>query len=159
MNIRVGTKVPEFTLVDHDGNDFCIGDFIGKKNIVIYFYSKDGRPSCTKQACYFRDQYELFTEADAMLIGISSQTTDSHKKFKEKNKLNFTLLSDENNTVRKMFGVPSYKILSGRVTYIIDNRGRVSYVIRSKFNVKKHVIEATRVLREMKLYKLSSVWI
>jgi peroxiredoxin Q/BCP len=159
MIIRVGTKVPEFTLADQDGNDLCIKDFEGKKNIVIYFYTKDHARICTKQACYFRDHYELFTEADAVLLGISSQTVDSHKKFKEKHNLNFTLLSDENNAVRKMFGVPTLGMLSGRFTYIIDNHGKVSYVIRTQFNIKKHVDEATRILREMKLYRLSSVWI
>jgi peroxiredoxin Q/BCP len=159
MNLRVGTKIPEFTLADQDGKDVCIKDFIGKNNIVIYFYSKDHARACTRQACYFRDQKKTFIESEAVIFGISAQTSESHKRFKEKHQLNFPLLSDSNNEVRKMFGVPSYGIISGRVTFVIDNIGNVSYVIRSQFNVKKHVDESLRILHEMKLYRLSSVWI
>jgi len=159
MHIRVGTKIPEFTLADHEGNDLCIKDYIGMKNIVIYFYPNENTRACIKEACYFRDRYENFTVSDAVIFGIGSQSVENHKKFMEKYKLNFALLSDTNNTVRKMFGVPLLGIMSGRVTYIIDNGGRVSYVIRSQFNIKKHVDESVRILREMKLYRLSSVWI
>ncbi|MGD0711288.1 MAG: peroxiredoxin [Bacteroidales bacterium] len=148
--IEIGSEIPGFTLPDQDGKVFNIKDFIGKKNLVIYFYPKDDTPGCTKEACYFRDQYDVFKEADAMIIGISSQSVESHKKFAEKYNLDFTLISDENNTVRKMFGAFSLGILPGRVTYIIDKKGIVKYVFNSQTEATKHVDEALRILKEMK---------
>ena len=88
-------------------NYLIFNTVLGKKNLVIYFYPKDDSPGCTKEACYFRDQFEVFNEADAMIIGISGQSVESHKKFAEKYQLSFTLLSDEGNKIRKLFGVPT----------------------------------------------------
>jgi thioredoxin-dependent peroxiredoxin len=148
--IEVGSQIPEFTLPDQNGNEFNIKNITGKKNLVIYFYPKDDTPGCTKEACYFRDQYEVFNEVGAMIIGISSQSVTSHKKFAEKYNLNFTLLSDERNNVRKMFGVPSFAFLPGRVTYVIDKKGMVNYIFNSLSEATKHVDEALRILKEMK---------
>jgi len=148
--IGIGSKIPEFTLPDQDGKEFNIKDFIGKKNLVIYFYPKDDTPGCTKEACYFRDQYDIFNEVDAKIIGISSQSIKSHKEFAEKYKLNFTLLSDEKNKVRKLFGAFSLGVLPGRITYIIDKKGIVKYVFNSQTEATKHVDEALRILKEMK---------
>ena len=97
QKIEKGSKVPSFTLKDQDGKLFDIQSVLGKKNLVIYFYPKDDSPGCTKEACYFRDQFEVFNQADAMIIGISGQSVESHKKFAEKYHLSFTLLSDEGN--------------------------------------------------------------
>jgi len=148
--IEIGSKIPEFTLHDQNGKEFNVKDFIGKKNLVIYFYPKDDTPGCTKEACYFRDQYEIFNEADAMIIGISSQSVESHKKFAEKYKLSFTLLSDENSIIRKMFGAFSFGIVPGRVTYVVDKKGIVKYIFNSQTEATKHVDEALRILKEMK---------
>jgi len=148
--IEIGSEIPEFTLPDQDGKEFHVKDFIEKKNLIIYFYPKDDTPGCTKEACYFRDLYEDFNDAGAMIIGISSQSVVSHKKFAEKYKLNFTLLSDENSKIRKMFGVPSFGILQGRVTYVVDKKGIVNYIFNSQTEATKHVDEALRILREMK---------
>ena len=148
--IEIGSKIPEFTLPDQNGKEFNVKDFIGKKNLVIYFYPKDDTPGCTKEACYFRDQYEIFNEADAMIIGISSQSVESHKKFAEKYKLSFTLLSDENSIIRKMFGAFSFGIVPGRVTYVVDKKGIVKYIFNSQTEATKHVDEALRILKEMK---------
>ena len=104
--IKIGSSIPAFTLPDQNGNLFDINSVLGKKNLVIYFYPKDDSPGCTAQACSFRDQFEVFKEADAVIIGISGQSVESHKEFAEKHRLNFTLLSDEGNKVRKQFGVP-----------------------------------------------------
>jgi len=148
--IEIGSKIPEFTLPDQNGKEFNVKDFIGKKNLVIYFYPKDDTPGCTKEACYFRDQYEIFNEADAMIIGISSQSVESHKKFAEKYRLSFTLLSDENSTIRKMFGAFSLGIIPGRITYVVDKKGIVNYIFNSQTEATKHVDEALRILKEMK---------
>jgi peroxiredoxin Q/BCP len=150
--IVVGSKVPIFTLVDQDGKLFSLKSVLGTKNLVIYFYPKDDSPGCTKEACYFRDQYEVFIKANAMIIGISGQSVESHKKFAEKYHLNYTLLSDEKNEVRKLFGVSNdlLGLLPGRVTYVVDKSGKVVFVFDSQSQSRKHVDEALRILKELK---------
>jgi len=149
---EVGDLVPQFKLADQNGNLFSLSSVIGKKNLVIYFYPKDDSPGCTAEACAFRDQFEVFNEADAMIIGISGQSVASHKKFAEKYRLSFTLLSDDADKVRKMFGVPVnfLGLLPGRVTYIIDKAGKVVYIFSSQAQATKHVDEAMRVLKGLK---------
>ena len=150
--IEVGGTIPAFTLDDQNGNRFDISSFIGKKNLVIYFYPKDDSPGCTKEACYFRDQFEVFNSVDAMIIGISGQSVKSHKKFAEKHRLSYTLLSDEGNKVRKLFNVPTnfFGILPGRVTYIIDKNGKVLYIFNSQVQSTQHVDEALRILKQIR---------
>lgn len=150
--IKIGSSIPAFTLPDQNGNLFDISSVIGKKNLVIYFYPKDDSPGCTKEACSFRDQFEVFKEADAMVIGISGQSIESHKKFAEKYRLSFILLSDEGNKVRKLFGVPSnfFGLIPGRVTFIADKKGKVVYVFNSQTQAEKHVDEALRILKGLK---------
>jgi thioredoxin-dependent peroxiredoxin len=129
---------------------FDINTVLGRKNLVIYFYPKDDSPGCTAQACSFRDQFDVFTEADAVIIGISGQSVKSHKEFAEKHRLSFTLLSDKGNNVRKLFGVPTnfLGLVPGRVTYIADKTGQVIYVFNSQMDATKHVDEALRILKE-----------
>jgi peroxiredoxin Q/BCP len=150
--IKIGSNIPAFTLPDQNGNLFDINSILGKKNLVIYFYPKDDSPGCTAQACSFRDQFEVFTEADAVIIGISSQSVESHKEFALKHRLTFTLLSDEGNKIRKQFGVPTnfLGLLPGRVTYVANKTGKVIFVFNSQTQVTKHVDEALRILKESK---------
>lgn len=150
--IKVGSTIPAFTLPDQNGNLFDINSVLGKKNMVIYFYPKDDSPGCTAQACAFRDQFEVFSDADAVIIGISSQSVKSHKEFAEKHRLSFTLLSDEGNKIRKQFGVPTnlFGLLPGRVTYVADKTGKVIYTFNSQLQAEKHVVEALRILKELK---------
>jgi len=150
--IKIGSSIPAFTLPDQNGNSFDINSVLGKKNLVIYFYPKDDSPGCTAQACSFRDQFELFAEADAVIIGISGQSVESHKEFAEKHRLSFILLSDEGDKIRKQFGVPSnlLGLLPGRVTYIADKTGKVIYTFDSQMEATRHVDEALRILKELK---------
>ncbi len=150
--IKTGSTIPAFTLPDQNGNPFNIYSLIGKKNMVIYFYPKDDSPGCTAQACSFRDQFEVFTEADAVIIGISGQSVKSHKEFAEKHRLTFTLLSDTGNKVRSQFGVPTnlFGLLPGRVTYVVDKSGKVIYTFNSQLQTEKHVAEALRILKDLK---------
>jgi peroxiredoxin Q/BCP len=151
MKIKTGSEIPPFSLPDQDGKMFDVTKIIGKKNLVIYFYPKDDSPGCTKEACYFRDQYEIFLQANAMIIGISGQSVESHKKFADKYNLKYTLLSDKGNKVRKIFGVPANFLgtLPGRVTYICDKTGHVVYVFNSQTQPTRHVDEALRILKNM----------
>lgn len=150
--ITLGSAIPHFSLHDQHGKTFNISTVLGKKNLVIYFYPKDDSPVCTKQACSFRDQFEVFKVADALIIGISSGSVTSHKEFAEKYNLNFTLLSDEGNRVRKLFGVPTnfLGLVPGRVTYIVNKEGKVVFVFNSLMNGGQHVNEAINMLKELK---------
>lgn len=148
--IEVGSQIPEFILKDQNGDDFDISKLVGKKNMVVYFYPKDDTPGCTKEACSFQDMYEDFIAIDAEVIGISGQSVESHKTFANKYNLTFKLLADDGNKIRKQFGVPTsfFGLLPGRVTYIIDKKGKVIYTFNSQMNAEKHVEEAMRILQE-----------
>ncbi|MEJ5265525.1 MAG: peroxiredoxin [Bacteroidales bacterium] len=146
--LQVGDRVPDFVLKDQNGNEFRLKDHLGKSCLVIYFYPKDDTPGCTKQACYFRDQYEAFTSAGAQVIGISSQDEASHKAFAQKYKLPFTLLADVEGKVRKQFGAGS-GVIPGRVTFVVDKEGKVAYVFSSQTDVQRHVDEALKVVKQL----------
>jgi len=150
--LDVGSTVPKFELVDQNGNMFSLDSVLGKKNLVIYFYPKDDSPGCTKEACSFRDQFEVFADADAMIIGISAQSVESHYAFAQKHRLNYTMLSDTGNKVRQLFGVRAsfFGLIPGRVTYVINKQGKVAYVFNSQIQAQKHVEEALRILQELK---------
>lgn len=150
--IEVGCKVPVFSLKDQHGNIFNLNSVLGKKNLVIYFYPKDDSPGCTKEACSFRDQFAVFEEADAMVIGINSQSIDSHLKFAQKHLLNFTLLSDKHNEVRKLFNVKGdmFGLIPGRVTFVINKEGKIIFIFNSQTQAERHVNEALRILQGLK---------
>lgn len=150
MAIRTGDPAPDFELPDAAGKKVRLSDFAGRKPVVLYFYPKDETPGCTAEACAFRDSYEEFKEAGAEVIGVSSDSEESHKKFAEHHHLPFTLLCDHGASVRKAYGVPpTMGLLPGRVTYVIDRKGVVRHVFDSQFNPKKHVSEALRILKEI----------
>ncbi|MFP4471869.1 MAG: peroxiredoxin [Bacteroidales bacterium] len=151
MKIKTGSKMPHFTLKDQHGNTFDSNEKTGQKNLVVYFYPKDDTPGCTKEACSFRDQFGDFTDLGAEVVGISADSVASHKRFAEKHRLPFRLLSDPGNKVRKQFGVPTdfLGLLPGRVTYIIDKQGVVQHIFKSQFNAEKHVDEARGILKKL----------
>ncbi|MEZ5198342.1 MAG: peroxiredoxin [Bacteroidales bacterium] len=149
--LTIGSTVPKFELKDQHGELFSMDSVLGKKNLVIFFYPKDDSPGCTRQACSFRDQFEVFADEDAMIIGISGQSVKSHLEFAQKHRLNYTLLSDEGNKVRKQFGVPAnlFGLIPGRVTYVINKQGKVIYMFNSQTQTEKHVTETLRILKEI----------
>ncbi|WP_114108412.1 thioredoxin-dependent thiol peroxidase [Clostridioides difficile] len=132
--LSIGTKAPEFTLEDKDGNKVSISDFKGKK-VAVYFYPKDNTPGCTRQACAFRNAYDGFKKEDVQVIGISKDSIKSHQKFAEKHELPFILLSDPDLVAIKAFDVWKEKKMYGktalgvvRATYIIDENGIIEKV-------------------------------
>jgi len=148
--IQVGDAAPDFTLPTKSGAPVSLKDFIGKIAIVLYFYPKDNTPGCTNEACAFRDSYEVFKEAGAEVIGISSDSAESHQQFASRHKLPFILLSDAHGTVRKLYGVPAtLGLLPGRVTYIIDRQGIVRHIFSAQFAPGKHVSEALKILQAL----------
>ena len=148
--IKTGDKIPSFSLPDQDSNIVHIDDLIGKSKLVIFFYPKDNTIGCIREACGFRDQMEAFRNLDATIIGISSDSPGSHKKFASRYDLNFTLLSDNNAKIRKLFGVKSnlFGIIDGRATYIINKKGVVVDILNSQWSPVKHIKQALSVLRQ-----------
>jgi peroxiredoxin Q/BCP len=145
--IEVGQRAPEFSLPDANGKPVSLADLSGKP-VVLYFYPKDDTPGCTKEACSFRDQYQDFQDAGAVVIGVSSDSSESHRKFAAKHRLPFTLLADRGGEVRKRYGVPAtLGLLPGRVTFVIDARGVVRHVFNSQLDATRHVAEALGTLR------------
>ena len=133
--LEKGTKAPDFTLFDKDGNEVSLSDFFGKK-IVLYFYPKDNTPGCTRQACAFAESFEKFKELDTAVIGISKDSVSSHVKFAEKYSLPFVLLSDPEHKVIEAFGAWQEKKNYGktyfgtvRSTFIIDENGIIEKVM------------------------------
>lgn len=151
MEIKTGDTIPAIILPDQNGKMFDVNKETAGKNVVLFFYPKDDSPGCTKEACSFRDQYEDFVDANAVVIGISGQSVKSHKKFAEKYHLSYTLLSDEGNKIRKAFGVPAnfFGLLPGRVTYIIDKNGKVADIFNSQTQVDHHIENALNILNKL----------
>lgn len=146
--VGVGDAAPDFSLRSQDESVVDLKSIKGAKDIVLYFYPKDNTPGCTTEARAFRDSYEVFKDMGAEVIGISSDSVDSHRDFATNCSLPFTILSDEGGKVRKLYGVPStLGLMPGRVTYIIDRKGVVRHVFNSQMNPAKHVEEAMRVLK------------
>jgi thioredoxin-dependent peroxiredoxin len=145
--VGVGSKAPDFTLPSQSGEMVSLKEFLGEKVVILYFYPKDGTPGCTKEACAFRDEHEEFGKLDAEVIGVSSDSVESHRRFAEKHDLSFTLLSDEGGKVRKLYGVSNtFGIFPGRVTYVIDEAGVVRHVFSSQIGAVKHVEGALKSL-------------
>jgi peroxiredoxin Q/BCP len=147
-NVEVGSVAPDFTLPSQSGEMVSLEDLLAHKPVVLFFYPKDDTPGCTKQACAFRDDYEEFGKLNAEVIGISSDSVESHKRFAARHNLPFTLLSDERGKVRKLYGVSStFGLFPGRVTYVIDEEGVVRHIFSSQIGVEQHVEEALKALR------------
>lgn len=137
--LEVGKKAPEFSLPDQNGVVHKLSDYLGKK-VILYFYPKDNTPGCTKQACGYSERYPQFTEKNVEVIGISKDSVASHKKFEEKQNLKFTILSDPELEVIKLYDVWKEKKLYGKVslgvvrtTYLIDEEG---IIIKANDKVK-----------------------
>jgi thioredoxin-dependent peroxiredoxin len=149
-HLGVGDRIPAFSLLDQNDSMFNISEYTGKKILVIYFYPKDESSGCTKEACSFRDNYKEFTNAGAMVIGINSGTVNSHRKFMQNHQLPFTLLSDPENKVLKMFGVKTkFFFITGRETFVIDKSGKIVFTFESFTNGAAHEQEALKFIRTM----------
>lgn len=139
--IKVGDAAPNFTLKDKDGKNISLSDFKGKK-VVLYFYSKDNTPGCTRQACAFAGAYDSFRKKDAAVIGISRDSVESHGRFAEKYNLPFVLLSDPDRLAIESYGVWQEKKLYGKIsmgvvrtTFVINEDGIIERIMTK---VKPH---------------------
>ena len=153
MTVEVGQVAPDFTLPASNGEEVKLSDFRGKY-VVLYFYPKDMTPGCTNEACDFRDHHESFAELDAVILGVSPDPVDRHKKFIEKHDLPFLLLADEDHKVAEDYGVWQLKKNFGkekmgivRSTFIVDKEGKLVKEWR-KVRVKGHVESALEYIKE-----------
>ena len=150
MSIQVGDAAPDFTSEAHTGQRVSLAEFQGRKVVVLYFYPKDESAVCTKEACNFRDAYENFVQAGAVVIGVSSDSLESHQAFAGGHRLPFVLLADTDGSLRKAYGVRStLGIVPGRVTYVIDKQGVVRHIFSSQFSAARHVAEALSMVRQL----------
>ncbi|QXJ29357.1 peroxiredoxin [Saccharolobus shibatae] len=152
--VKVGDKAPLFEGIADNGEKISLSDYIGKHNVVLYFYPKDDTPGCTREACAFRDNWNLLKDYDVVVIGVSSDDVDSHKKFKEKYKLPFILVSDPDKKIRELYGAKGF-ILPARVTFVIDKKGMIRHIYNSQTNPANHVNEALKALKQIKAEEIS----
>ena len=144
--LEIGTKAPQFTLLNKDSKEISLSDFKGKK-IVLYFYSKDNTAGCTKQACGFAERYPDFLEKGAEIIGVSKDSVESHRKFADKYNLTFTLLSDTEKKIIEAYDVWKEKNMYGkktmgvvRTTYLINEEGLITKAF-AKVNAAKNPVD------------------
>jgi peroxiredoxin Q/BCP len=150
-NPRVGDRAPDFTLRATTGELVSLSDFRGRAEVVLFFYPKDDLPACSVEACSFRDSYETFRDAGAEVIGVSADSPESHRRFAERLRLPFRLLSDAGGSVRSRYGVSrTFGLIPGRVTFLIDQQGIVRHVFSSQFQPFKHVSAMLGVLRKLR---------
>ncbi len=130
ITLKEGDEAPDFSLQSDEGNLIKLSDYRDKSNVILYFYPKDMTSGCTKEACHFRDNLSQFKEFNAEVLGVSTDDVESHKAFKQKENLNFTLLADPDKEVTKKYGVLSSYGVASRVTFVIDKNG----IIRKIFD-------------------------
>ncbi|MEX1363498.1 MAG: peroxiredoxin [Nannocystaceae bacterium] len=150
MPLRVGDRVPAFSAPAHNGETVEVGGGELPQVLVLYFYPADETPGCTVEACGFRDEFTEFVDAGAMVVGVSPDSLESHRKFAEHHRLPFLLLSDADGELRRKFAVGrTLGIISARVTFVIDRQGVVQHVFSSQLRAKKHVREALQVVQRL----------
>ncbi|MGB0366626.1 MAG: peroxiredoxin [Flavobacteriaceae bacterium] len=149
MSLKVGDNVPYFELKDQKGDLFKSDTVIGQKPAVVYFYPKDETPGCTAEACSFRDSYEDFKDLGAEVIGISSDSIGSHKRFAQRHRLPFILLADTKKVVQRLFKLPKllFGLYTKRITFVIDANGKVFYVDGSLLGTS-HIRKALKALKK-----------
>jgi thioredoxin-dependent peroxiredoxin len=148
--LTVGSPAPDFTLPDQDGKPVHLADFRGKSAVVLFFYPKDNSSGCTAEACAFRDSHEVFKSVGAEILGISSDSSSSHRDFASHHRLPYTLLSDDGGKVRSLYQVPRWLgIIPGRVTFVIDKQGIIRHTFNSMSGIDRHISESLDTLRAL----------
>lgn len=148
--LQPGSPAPDFELPNSTGEAVRLSHFRGRNPVVVYFYPKDDTGVCTRQACTFRDELPNFARSNAVILGISDDSSASHAAFAARYSLPFTLLSDKGGKVRKLYGVrKKFGVLPSRVTFVIDREGIVRHVHSALFEADRHVSEALTALANL----------
>lgn len=145
----VGEAAPDFTAPREGGETFHLGDILGQRAVVLYFYPKDDTPGCTAESCGFRDQRTTFAEAGAEVIGVSGDSPESHAAFAAKYQLSFPLVSDGDGAVRRLYGVEPHGPLPRRTTFLIDREGVIRQILSSLPEARQHVEDTLEALRRL----------
>lgn len=147
---RVGDRAPDFTLQGPDGRMISLHDYAGSRNVVLYFYPKDFTAGCTAETKAFSENYDSLLEMGAEVLGISSDSAESHGNFAQECGAKFPLLADAGGKVRAMYGAKSsFGLVPGRVTFVIDKQGVVRHVFSSQLRPKQHISEAVEALKNL----------
>jgi peroxiredoxin Q/BCP len=151
LALKEGEMAPLFEGISDSGEKFSLANLIGKTNVVLYFYPKDETYGCTKEACAFRNEWSKLATLGATVVGVSSDSAESHRSFKEHHSLPFILVSDENQEIRKKYGVAKGKFIPfpPRVTFVIERDGRIAKVFNSQIDFDRHVEEALSSLQKI----------
>ncbi|BCU69648.1 peroxiredoxin [Stygiolobus caldivivus] len=145
MKVKIGDQAPDFEVVTDEGTKIKLSDFRGKF-VVLYFYPKDDTPGCRVEAMSFRDNFKDLEKLNAVVIGVSGDSVESHKKFKQKYSLPFILVSDEDGRIRELYGAKGL-LVPPRVTFVIDKEGRIIHIYSSQLSPSSHVTEALKVIK------------
>ena len=148
--LKEGTTAPEFEGELDDGSMFKLADYRGQKNVVLYFYPKDFTPGCTREACNFRDEMEDIEEHDAIVVGVSKDSAESHRRFREQHKLPFPLVADPDKRIIKLYEAEGLLgLMTARVTYIIDKEGTIQKAFRHDLDIGKHLKDTHAALESV----------
>lgn len=148
--LGLGEKAPSFVLKNQNGEAVEMSDYLGKQPLVIYFYPKNFTPGCVAEACSFRDSFEDFKDAGAVVFGISNDSVASHARFAKKYRLPFPVLSDKGGKIRKLYGVKNdlLGLLPGRETFVIDKNGLIQMEFNS-MQATKHIAKALKLIKSL----------
>jgi peroxiredoxin Q/BCP len=149
--VKEGDFAPDFTLPDQSNNPVRLAELVKENIVVLYFYPADFTGGCTLEACSFRDNYEAFTDAGATVVGVSKDSVESHKRFAERHRLPFILLSDEDGAVHNQYGIKPliFDLFPGRVTFVIDRQRIVRHVFSSRVNFPGHTTDALKTIQAL----------
>jgi len=148
MPLSVGDVAPDFKAKADDGTEISLSELLSKGNVVLYFYPKDETSGCTAEACEFRDRWSEIEHLGATVVGVSSDSVESHVKFKNHHNLQFTLVADEGSRIRKLYKATGL-LIPPRITYVIDRAGKIRHVYNSQLSPREHVSQAIMALKKL----------
>jgi len=153
MSLTVGQDAPDFDVVASDGTRVSLQELRGKKNVVLYFYPKDFTPTCTKETCGFRDMVGSLNGGDVLVVGVSTDNDETHRRFAAEYQLTFPLIADTKKTLAKAYGaIGGLRSLLGitqRVTFVIGKDGKIANVTAAEFSADKHIAEVKATLSRL----------
>jgi peroxiredoxin Q/BCP len=148
--LAAGSQAPDFTARLDDGSEFRLAAMRGEKHVVLYFYPRDGSAGCTAQACSFRDSYAASSAYDAIILGVSGDSEESHRSFKDEHALGFPLISDGSGRLRDLYDVKSaLPMLRPRITYVIDKQGVIRAPFRHDLAIGRHLSDTLEALEAL----------
>lgn len=151
MELKIGDMAPDFEGISDTGENVRFSEMAGKGNAVLYFYPKDETPGCTAEACAFRDEWDDFEKMNAKVIGVSSDSPESHRKFKEHRRLPFTLISDPGQKIRELYGARG-RFIPPRISFVIID-GKIANIYNSQMNATNHVKIAKEIFSKLEKEK------